>query len=128
MSNVTFSLPAGVELDVRVEEAHHRRRGRVPAVDSGSDQALPLAVPHDLHQTWVTLVDVLVQVEFQFHCKRADHKRALETTVSVRAVRLPPAREKVLEEFRPKLHFRALGIIVPPKTILCFSSLEILHF
>lgn len=70
-------LPAGVELNVRVKEAHDRRRGRVPAVYSGSDQALPLAVPHDLHQARVTLVDILVQVEFQFHWKRADHRRAL---------------------------------------------------
>lgn len=67
MSNMSFFLPAGVELDVRVKEAHNRRRGRVPAVYSGSDQALPLAVPHDLHQARVALVDVLVQVEFQFH-------------------------------------------------------------
>lgn len=57
-------LPAGVELDVCVKEAYNRRRGCVPAVYSGPDQALPLAVPHDLHQAWVTFVDVLVQVEF----------------------------------------------------------------
>lgn len=74
VSDTTFYLPAGVELDVRVKEAHDGRRGRVPAVDSGSDQALPLAVPHNLHQARVALVDVLVQVEFQLHWKRADRK------------------------------------------------------
>lgn len=67
MSNTTFYLPAGVELHVRVKEAHDGRRGGVPAVDAGPDQALPLAVPHDLHQARVALVDVLVQVELQLH-------------------------------------------------------------
>lgn len=65
-----LSLPAGVELDVRVKEAHDGSRGGVPAVDPGSDQALALAVPHDLHQARVALVDVLVQVELELHWKR----------------------------------------------------------
>lgn len=60
-------LPARVELDVSVKEAHDGRRGGVPAVYSGSDQALPLAVPHNLHQARVALVDILIQVKFQFH-------------------------------------------------------------
>lgn len=60
-------LPAGVELDVGIKEADDRSRGRVPAVYSGSDQALPLAVPHDLYQAWVAFVHILVQVEFQLH-------------------------------------------------------------
>lgn len=64
---MTFSLPAGVELDVGIKEADDRSRGRVPAVYSGSDQALPLAVPHNLHQAWVAFVHILVQVEFQLH-------------------------------------------------------------
>lgn len=67
-------LPASVELDVGIKEADDGRRGRVPAVYSGSDQALPLAVPHDLHQARVALVHVLVQVEFQLHWKRADER------------------------------------------------------
>lgn len=60
-------LPARVELDVSVKEAHDGRRGGVPAVYSGSDQTLPLAVPHNLHQARVALVDILIQVKFQFH-------------------------------------------------------------
>lgn len=67
-------LPACVELDVGIKEAHDRSRGRVPAVYSGSDEALPLAVPHNLYQAWVALVHILVQVEFQLHWKRADYR------------------------------------------------------
>lgn len=62
--------PAGVELHVRVKEAHDGSRGGVPAVDPGPDQALTLAVPHDLHQTRVALVHVLVQVELELHWKK----------------------------------------------------------
>lgn len=65
-----LSLPASVELDVRVKEAHDGSRGGVPAVDPGSDQALALAVPHDLNQARVALVHVLVQVELELHWKR----------------------------------------------------------
>lgn len=65
-------LPSRVELDVSIKEAHDGRRGGVPAVYPGSDQALPLAVPHDLHQARVALADVLVQVELQFHWKRPE--------------------------------------------------------
>ena len=60
-------LPAGVELDVSIKEADDGSRGRVPAVYSGSDQALPLAVPHNLYQAGVAFVHILVQVEFQLH-------------------------------------------------------------
>lgn len=67
VSSVTFFLPARVELDVSIKEAHDGSRGRVPAVDPGSDEALALAVPHDLDQARVAFVDVLVQVEFQLH-------------------------------------------------------------
>lgn len=56
-------LPARVELHMSIKEADNRRRGRVPAVYSGSDEALPLAVPHDLYQARVALVHILVQVE-----------------------------------------------------------------
>lgn len=59
-----------------VKEADDRSRGRVPAVDTRSDQALPLAVPHDLHQARVAFVHILVQVEFQLHWKRADQKES----------------------------------------------------
>lgn len=62
-----LSLPASVELNMSIEEADNRRRGCVPAVDSGSDQTLPLVVPHDLHQARVAFVHILVQVEFQLH-------------------------------------------------------------
>lgn len=65
-------LPARVELDVGIKEADDRSRGRVPAVYPGSDQALPLAVPHNLYQAWVAFVHILVQVEFQLHWKKAD--------------------------------------------------------
>lgn len=60
-------LPAGVELHVGIKEADDGRRGGVPAVYPGSDQTLPFAVPHDLHQAGVAFVHVLVQVEFQLH-------------------------------------------------------------
>lgn len=69
MTERELYLPASVELDVRVKEAHDGSRGGVPAVDPGSDQTLALAVPHDLHQARVALVHVLVQVELELHWK-----------------------------------------------------------
>lgn len=65
-------LPANVELDVGIKEANNRSRGRVPTMYSGSDQTLSFAVPHYLDQARVTFVHILIQVEFQLHCKRAD--------------------------------------------------------
>ncbi len=67
-------LPASVELDVGIKETDDSSCGGVPAVYSGSDQALPLAVPHDLYQARVAFVYILVQVEFQLHWKRADKR------------------------------------------------------
>lgn len=60
-------LPASVKLDVSIKEANNRRRGSIPAMDSGSDQALPLVIPHNLHQARVAFVHILVQVELQLH-------------------------------------------------------------
>lgn len=65
--NMTFYSPASVKLHMGIKETDNRSRGGVPAVYSGSDQALPLAVPHNLHQAWVAFVYILVQVEFQLH-------------------------------------------------------------
>ena len=60
-------LPAGVELDVGIKESDDRSRGGVPAVNPGSNQTFPFAVPHDLHQARVAFVHILIQVEFQLH-------------------------------------------------------------
>lgn len=69
-------LPACVELNVGIKEAYDRSRGGVPAMYSGSDEALALAVPHNLYQAWVAFVHILVQVEFQLHWKRADYRKS----------------------------------------------------
>lgn len=71
-----MTLPAGVELDVSVKEADDGSRGRVPAVYTGPDQTLPLAVSHNLHEAWVAFVHILIQVEFQLHWKRLERERA----------------------------------------------------
>ena len=67
---MTFLLPDSVELDVCIKEAHHGGSGRVPAVYPRSNQTLSLAVPHNLHQAWVTLVHILVQIKLQLHCRQ----------------------------------------------------------
>lgn len=129
VSNTTFYSPAGVELHVRVKEAHDGRRGGVPAVDAGPDQALPLAVPHDLHQARVALVDVLVQVEFQLHWKRADQQlfKWERWAAGGQAGNLPLAWKWWKKHTGLNYISRLWGLLYP-KTILCSTSSEILHF
>jgi len=59
---------------VSIKESDNRSCGCVPAVYSGSDQAFPPAVPHNLYQARVAFVHILVQVEFQLHWKKAYKK------------------------------------------------------
>lgn len=60
--------PERRELDVGVEESRHLSGRNLPALDSGSDQSLPLLVPDDLHQAGVALVHVLLQWPLQLLC------------------------------------------------------------
>lgn len=60
--------PGRRELHVGVEESRHLSGRNLPALDSGSDQSLPLLVPDDLHQAGVALVHVLLQWPLQLLC------------------------------------------------------------
>lgn len=60
-------LPASVELHVGIEEANNGSRGHLPALKPGTDQTFPTAVAHNLHEAWIPFVNVLVQVELEFH-------------------------------------------------------------
>ena len=51
-----------------IEEANDRGCGDLPTLQPRPDQAFPPAVADDLHQAWVSLADILVQVELEFHC------------------------------------------------------------
>lgn len=62
-------LPGSVELYMGIKETYNRGGCSIPTVYPGSDQAFPLTVADDLHQTWVTLVHILVQIELQLHWK-----------------------------------------------------------
>lgn len=84
--NSDILLPASVELHMCIKEANDRSCGGVPAVDPGSDQTLTLDVPHDLHQTRVALVYVLVQVELELHWKRAEQSESSREWCPVTAV------------------------------------------
>lgn len=61
-------LPACAELHVGIKEADDWGRGGLPALQPCPDQPFPPAVADDLHQAWVPLTDVLVQVELELHC------------------------------------------------------------
>lgn len=56
------------KLHMSVKKTSNFRGGRLPALDSGPDQPLPLLVPYDLHQAGVPLVDVFLQRSFQQLC------------------------------------------------------------
>lgn len=60
--------PAHAELHVGVEEADHRGRGRLPALQPRPDQAFPPVVADDLHQARVPPVHILVQAVLELHC------------------------------------------------------------
>lgn len=62
-------LPACGEFHMRIEEASDLARGRLPAFDACSDQALSLLVAHHLHQPGVAFVDVFLQRRLQLLCK-----------------------------------------------------------
>lgn len=62
------ALPACAELHMGIKEADNRCRGDLPTLQPRPDQAFPPAVADDLHQARVSLADVLVQVELEFHC------------------------------------------------------------
>lgn len=60
-------LPASVELHVGIKEANNGSCGHLPSLQSGTDQTFPAAVAYDLHKAWVPFVNILVQVELEFH-------------------------------------------------------------
>lgn len=62
-------LPACAEFHMGIKEANHRGGGDLPTLQPCPDQAFSPAVADNLHEAWVPLVDVLVQVELEFHCK-----------------------------------------------------------
>lgn len=58
------NLPANVEFNVSIEESDNRRTCCFPALDSGSDQSFSFVIAHYFHQTWVSFIDILVQIKF----------------------------------------------------------------
>lgn len=60
-------LPANVEFHVSIKKPNNRRGCSFPALDSGSNQSLSFVIAHYFHQTWVSFIDILVQVKFELN-------------------------------------------------------------